>query len=237
MRMKKETMIGKGWKTRAGFTLIELLVVVAIIAVLVAILLPALAQAREASRTAFCSANLHQWGVFFQMYSNEYNDWLPMSLHTTGLNNRMWRIMLPRLYCSGEDLLNLRVIHCPSQPPFRPGDPAFDYGMNSYINSEDPAWSQGHVYTMGRIPNHAKVVILAENNYFEWGKYENSCVAPWQWIGNGGQINPRHSRKANLLFADSHVALYGNYPITWSPGWQQKDIFDGTIWIPWAVSP
>lgn len=236
MRMKNEKMTGKGWKTHTGFTLIELLVVVAIIAVLVAMLLPALAQAREASRTVFCSGNLRQMGLFFQMYANEYSDWLPMSLHTaSGPGNRMWRIVLPRLYCNGQTAGDVRVLHCPSQPPHQ-GSPAWDFGMNSYINNEDPAWSP-IFYKMNTLPSQVKVVIVAENNYVNWPNYENSCVVPWVWTGNGGQIDARHAGKANLLFADSHAALYGHYPITAGVPWEQQYILDGTIWKPFGMTP
>lgn len=57
-----------------AFTLIELLVVVAIISILASLLLPALAQAVERGHSIACVNNLHQMGVFLDMYACDNDD-------------------------------------------------------------------------------------------------------------------------------------------------------------------
>ena len=64
------------WGRRA-FTLIELLVVIAILALLLAILTPSLKRARELTRRAICSSNLHQQCTGVMLYAGTYNNSLP----------------------------------------------------------------------------------------------------------------------------------------------------------------
>jgi len=60
-----------------AFTLLELLVVIVIIAVLAAWLMPVLARARDKARATQCANNLGQWGLAYQMYADDFEDFLP----------------------------------------------------------------------------------------------------------------------------------------------------------------
>jgi prepilin-type N-terminal cleavage/methylation domain-containing protein/prepilin-type processing-associated H-X9-DG protein len=60
-------------RSRTGFTLIELLVVLAIVGATAGLILPAVQNAREASRRLDCQGHLHQIGLGVMQYFDDWN--------------------------------------------------------------------------------------------------------------------------------------------------------------------
>ncbi len=92
-------------KIKKGFTLIELLVVISIIAVLMSIMMPALAKVREQAKKTVCMTNLKQWGVIFNMYTNQNNNKFMPGWGSEGKWQGCWLAVLKNDYINNPDIL------------------------------------------------------------------------------------------------------------------------------------
>lgn len=113
---------------KRAFTLIEILVVIAIIGVLTAIIFAVFPQVRENARAKTCLSNMRQLGMAIQLYTQDYDDNLPMNRlpdkdhPATGCNTSMGNFPESGLWGSSINwkreiqpyVKNLDVYFCPS---------------------------------------------------------------------------------------------------------------------------
>ena len=218
-------------RIRAGFTLIELLVVIAIIAILAAILLPVFQAARERARSASCANNLKQMGVALLMYTQDYDEMLPMV--TTSLPGHFgWKnTTLPYLK-------TVAVYTCPDDNQTYStfvvgeltGEQRGSYDINDMYDEANngnipaPPISGNIMVGLSKLASPASTVWVADgvwsgaNNGFVNSGHclpnpvgcaggagvqptWNSTVSPRNW---GGWIE-RHNGRLNVLWCDGHV--------------------------------
>lgn len=96
-----------------AFTLVELLVVIAIIAILAAILFPVFSRAKEAAKRVHCLNNMRQLGMAVMMYTNEYDDFLPMGSNRTVPRTDPLHLWTGQIF---PYVANRQLVSCPSQP-------------------------------------------------------------------------------------------------------------------------
>src|SRR5262245_38256790 len=104
-------------RSRRAMTLIELLVVIAMIGLLISLLIPSLKRSVKLASATICQNNLRQLGVSLQMYTQDYNGWLPVTKVTENATasadpvSSSWFAMLVPTYMTDPMLLR-----CPSDP-------------------------------------------------------------------------------------------------------------------------
>ena len=75
--MHTRNMINTTSKQARGFTLIDMLVSLAIMTLLIATLLPALAEARRASKRAVCMTHEYDMGKHLERYAQDHKGYFP----------------------------------------------------------------------------------------------------------------------------------------------------------------
>lgn len=193
-----------------GFTLIELLLVIAVIAILAALLLPVLSSAKEKARTTQCANNLRQWGLAYQMYANDNEDFLPrrgQGIQVLAQIDRSedWFNCLPHYFgLSSFQLMvtnNVKpaahsqsVFICPTADD--PGGTYFlPYGMNMNLCP----WNLPVATKLNQVVQPSYVVAMAD--------------APGQYASTFPSVQPysivaRHAARVNLLFLAGQVQSF-----------------------------
>lgn len=124
------------------FTLVELLVVISIIAIIAAMLMPALNQAREAARKAFCLSHLKDMATASILYSDNNKEYFPAAhFYNSGAAKDYWwsvltQIVYPKVAerSSGAVMDSFyKTFQCPTEKVPTGADPSFQfthYGVN-----------------------------------------------------------------------------------------------------------
>ena len=168
---------------KKAFTLIELLVVIAIIAILAAILFPVFAQARERARAISCISNLKQIGLGLMMYSQDYDETLPVAFPANPPINGGGQAVTPFESMIEPYTKNTDMWKCPSVNR----NAGANYGLGNYYDGRFNLAPKTRTYSsVGRI-----------NTRQANGTDQNTGMSNWGWHAHRARRNgcPRRDHR------------------------------------------
>ena len=213
-------------KKQAGFTRTELLVLLGVVAVFSVTLAADLTQTRAKLLQQACVANMKQWGLAFDLYSQDYNGTFfydAGGLHFDDIHTPL-EFYFGTIDSAHTNLRTVRV--CPAVAAAGTADlvTAHSYNMPigiihlglGYANADRPG---SPFYGNGNAPywpnlkschNPSKYLMLIEcnGNTLNCGGLVRAVSTPH--VGFGGDPVPaitRHDGAVNCLFGDFHVEL------------------------------
>jgi prepilin-type processing-associated H-X9-DG protein len=209
----------------AAFTLLELLIVIGIIALLAGLLLPSLTRSKHFAQRLKCVSNLHQLGLAAQMYWDDHaGSCFRYSPGSTNRGTLYWfgwldsgaegqrsfdataGALYPYLQGRGVEL-------CPSlnyamaQFKLKASGAAYGYGYNLNLSAAPP-------FKVSKLVRSSDTALFADaaqvNDFQPPASRTNPMLEEWYYVDNtinypNGHF--RHSRRANVVFCDGHVAM------------------------------
>ena len=222
-------------RSSAGFTLVELLVVIAVVAILAALLLPAVSRGKDKARAVVCTGSLRQLSYAFMMYLDVHAEVFPTGAARGALGAQpedwiWWQVEMGETTMrdpSGGSIVpflgmyDTRLFRCPSDRDAEarelawrgnPGNEQYfysyslnaasDHGMASYLSKDR---SMVFLNRLTAVRNPARKIMLAEEKGGPGDGPGSASIDDGRWVPPGYPLTQRHSGRANVAFADSHV--------------------------------
>ena len=218
--------MGRG-EAVAAFTLIELLVVIAIIGILAAMLLPVLSKAKAKAHQTTCINDIKQIGLGTLMYVDDNRGIFPGSgsVGTFGPQPDDWifwqasrQIQQSVIAVAMGGRMNTNMFRCPADRSPRAGaDPYnYSYSMPSGVDASGNhgiTSVPGYPFKQSGVKRPVEKLMVAEEQTTTIGPEASNPGSAGGQVADDGRfqlgsndLTSRHAKKAEITFADGHVA-------------------------------